>query len=121
MKTNGWLLLREPTHSMGNWDKPRRGLTRRERGIPLPILHRILCDAGLCTVHERRCMFSLTARIQPLLGKRTALYNTEWITALDDFASNIPIWSAHYHASNILQRFRPWAVFSVLTKASGSR
>ena len=37
LKPGGYALLREPTHSMGDWRRPRRGLTKRERGIPLAI------------------------------------------------------------------------------------
>jgi SAM-dependent methyltransferase len=115
-KPGAWLLIREPTHSMGNWDQPRRGLTSRERGIPLPIVLRIVADAGLRIVHQRRCMFSLTARLQPLLPKEQSVYNTRWITVFDDYLCNLPIWSQQYHATNIIQRFRPWAVFLVLNK-----
>ena len=112
----GWLLLREPTHSMGNWDLPRPGLTRRERGIPLRIMERIIDDAGLQIIRERRCMFSLTGRLQRFLPKSQAVYNTRWITVLDDYLCNIPIWSKRYHPDNFVQRFRPWAAFFVLRK-----
>jgi len=115
-KPGAWLLIREPTHSMGNWDQPRRGLTGRERGVPLPIVLRIVADAGLQVVHQRRCMFSLTARLQPLLPKEQLVYNTRWITVCDDYLCNLPIWPKQYHATNIIQRFRPWAVFLVLNK-----
>jgi SAM-dependent methyltransferase len=115
-KAGAWLLIREPSHSMGDWERPRRGLTRRERGIPLPIIRQIVADAGLQVVHQRRCMFSLTARLQPLLSEEHSVYNTAWITALDDYLCNLPIWSEKYHATNLIQRFRPWDVFLVLQK-----
>ena len=118
MKPEGWLLVREPNHSMGNWDRPRRGLTRRERGIPLPIMRKIVADAGLQIVRQRRCMYSLTARLQSLLPKEQLVYNTRWITALDDYLCNLPVWSGQYHATSLIQRFRPWAVFLVLKKSS---
>lgn len=116
MKPGGWLLMREPIHSMGNWDQPRRGLTRRERGIPLPLLHKIVGNAGLRTVHEARCMFSLTARTKFLLPKSHAVYNSKWITALDRHVCRLPMWPESYHPGNFFQRFRPWAVFAVLQK-----
>jgi SAM-dependent methyltransferase len=116
MKPGGWLLIREPNHSMGNWDQPRRGLTRRERGIPVPIIRQIVADADLQIVHQRRCMFSLTERLKPLLPKEQSVYNTPWIAAFDDYLCNLPIWSGQYHATNLIQRFRPWAVFLVLNK-----
>jgi SAM-dependent methyltransferase len=114
----GLLLLREPTHSMGNWDNPRRGLTRRERGIPLAIMHQRLQAVGLRVVSERRCMFALTSRVHPLLTGNRALYNTPWVVTMDDIVANLPVWRDRYHASNWFQRLRPWAVFMVITKDS---
>jgi len=115
-KPLGWQLICEPTHSMGNWDRPRRSLTPRERGIPSAILRKIVTDAGLEIVRERRCMFSLISRFQLLLPKRRYVFNTDWITGVDDYVSNLPLWSERYHATNVFQKLRPWALFLVLRK-----
>lgn len=115
-KPAGWQLICEPCHSMGNWDKPRHMLTPRERGIPSRIMRKIIVDAGLQIVRERRCMFSLISRVQFLLPKRQFAYNTRWVTAFDDYISNLPIWSERYHANNVIQKLRPHAVFFVLQK-----
>jgi len=115
-KRGGWQLICEPTHSMGNWDRPRHLLTPRERGIPISILRRIVEQSGLRTVHERRCMFALTSRLQSLFPKRKFVFNSTWVTVLDDHLSNLPIWAQKYHATNILQKLRPLAVFLVLRK-----
>lgn len=115
-KPGGWQLICEPCHSMGNWDRPRRMLTARERGIPLRIMRKIIVDAGLRIVRERRCMFSLTSRVELFLPKRKYAYNTPWITAFDDYVSNLPIWPQKYHASNVIEKLRPHAVFFVLQK-----
>lgn len=115
-KPLGWQLICEPTHSMGNWDRPRHMLTPHERGIPLAILRKIVTDAGLQIVRQRRCMFSLTSRFQFLLPKRSFVFNTDWITVLDDYVSNLPLWSERYHAANVFQKLRPWALFLVLRK-----
>ena len=115
-KPLGWQLICEPTYSMGNWDRPRRLLTPHERGIPPAILRKIAADAGLQIVRQRRCMFSLTSRFQLLLPKRIYVFNTNWLTALDDYISNLPWWSERYHAANLFQKLRPWALFLVLRK-----
>jgi SAM-dependent methyltransferase len=115
-RSKGWQLICEPSHSMGNWDKPRRLLTPHERGIPPAILRRIVEEAGLQIVRERRCMFSLTSRLQFLLSKKQFVFNTKWITVFDDYVSNLPIWSESYHATNLIQKLRPWAMFLVLRK-----
>jgi SAM-dependent methyltransferase len=115
-KPLGWQLICEPTHSMGNWDRPRRLLTPRERGIPPAILRKIVTDAGLEIVRERWCMFSLTSHFQLLLPKRACVFNTDWITAVDDYISNLPWWSERYHAANAFEKLRPWSLFLVLRK-----
>ena len=115
-KLLGWQLVCEPTHSMGNWDRPRRFFSPRERGIPPAILRKIVTDAGLQIVRQRWCMFSLTSRLQPLLPKRSYVFNTNWIVAVDDYVSNLPWWSERYHATNVFQKLRPWALFLVLRK-----
>jgi len=112
----GWQLICEPTHSMGNWDRPRRFLTPHERGIPAAILRRIVTDAGLEIVRERRCMFPLISRLQVFLPKRSYIFNTNWVTAVDDYVSNLPLWSERYHAENVFQKLRPWSTFLVLQK-----
>lgn len=115
-KLGAWLLIREPIHSMGNWDQPRYGLTLHERGIPLPAMRRIVADAGLKIVRERRCAFPLIARLERFGRKGDFLYNSRWMTALDDCISNLPFWSKKYHAANLVERLRPWSVALVLRK-----
>jgi len=115
-KRHGWLLICEPCHSMGNWDKPRHLLTPHERGIPRAILRRVVSEADLRIVRERRCMFSLTSRCEYFLPKRHFAFNTRWITAFDDYVSNLSIWPEIYHATNVVQKVRPTAVFLLLQK-----
>jgi SAM-dependent methyltransferase len=115
-KPSGWQLICEPSHSMGNWERPRLMLTARERGIPHALMRNFILDSGLQIVRERKCMFSLTSRMEYLLPKRQFVYNTPWITALDDYICSLPIWSRRYHATNVLQKLRPLAVFFVLQK-----
>ena len=116
-KPLGWNLICEPTHSMSNWERPPRLMTPRERGIPPTILRKIVGDAGLQIVRQRRCMFSLTSRFQLLLPKRMYVFNTKWVTLVDDYVSNLPWWSERYHAANLFQKLRPWALFLVLRKS----
>jgi len=63
LKPGGYALIREPIVSMGDWRQPRPGLTKRERGIPLPFLIRAIEDAGLEIRRMTRCVFPLTSRI----------------------------------------------------------
>jgi len=115
-KPLGWQFICEPTYSMGNWDRPRRLVTPHERGIPPATLRKIVTDAGLQIVRQRRCMFSLTSHFQLLLPKRIYVFNMNWVTAVDDYVSNLPWWSERYHAANLFQKLRPRALFLVLRK-----
>jgi len=115
-KQSGWQLICEPIHSMGNWEQPRHMLTPRERGIPHAVMRSFILESGLRIVRERKCMFSLTSRMQHLLPKRQFVYNTPWITALDDYICSLPIWSRRYHPTNVFQKLRPHAAFFVLQK-----
>jgi len=118
LKPKGFILVREPTHSLGNWDNPRPGLTRRERGIPARIMHGIIHETGLRILRERKCQFSATGKLQAFFPPTRSIYNSAWVTAVDEFISNLPIWSHAYHAENLWQRFRPWSLFLVATKGS---
>lgn len=115
LKRGGWILLREPTHSMGDWRKPRRGLTKRERGIPLNIFRNIVTSTGLQIVRETRCMFSLMTRLSPLLqGKSVWTFSS--IVKLDRIVCSIPVWPNYYGASRLWHKIRPTAVSYVLHK-----
>jgi SAM-dependent methyltransferase len=116
LRPGGYFLLREPIDSMGDWRIPRQGLTKRERGIPAKILLNIVVTAGLEILRERRCMYSLTARLHKFLPRDHFVYNSSRIVAVDDWVSNLPIWPKQYYAENVLQKFRPWSVFMVTRK-----
>lgn len=114
LKPGGRVLLREPTHSMGDWRTQRRGLTKRERGIPLGIFRSIVLESGFTVERESRCVFSVIARFAPLFGN--PIWTYKWIVQLDRFICSIPFWSDKYHATKIWHRFRPTVVSFVLKK-----
>jgi SAM-dependent methyltransferase len=114
LKPGGYALVREPIISMGDWRLPRRGLTKHERGIPLPLLSQFIQKAGLVTLKESKCVFSLTSRLKPFITG--SVYNNHLIVALDALICSLPVWPTTYHASNVLQKFRAMSVFYVLSK-----
>lgn len=115
LKPGGFALLREPTHSMGDWREPRRGLTKRERGIPLRIFRNIVSNAGFEIVRETPCMFSLTSRLSPLLGVRSA-WTSKSMVRVDRLICAIPIWPEKYGAHRAWHKVRPTSVSFVLEK-----
>lgn len=115
LKPGARFVLREPIVSMGDWRKPRAGLTRNERGIPMRILKQICLRAGFRIEHESLCGFALTPL---LLGKVAGpVYNHRLATRLDAWLSRAFAWNVNYHATSKLARLRPTSLFLVLRKA----
>jgi len=65
------MVVREPICSMGDWRRPRRGLTRNERGIPSG-WNRVTSQIhGLKTLRASPCHFPLTDRVAKMFGAKT--------------------------------------------------
>lgn len=118
LKPGGYALVREPVVSMGDWRQPRVGLTKRERGIPLPIFRRAMQEAGFEIINEQRCMFALTSRLNYIIKK--PVYNSPLALAIDAIFCRLFQWNHCYHAVKVWQKLRPTAVFYVLTRPSKS-
>jgi SAM-dependent methyltransferase len=113
LRPGGYALLREVTTSLGDWRRPRKGLSRCERGVPLPILRGIVRGAGFEVMHETRCMFPPLGRLAFRLGLG---YNSAGVVALDRLACKLFGWNQRYHATHSWQKFRPTSVFLVLRR-----
>lgn len=113
-RSGGYVLLREPTVSMGDWRFPRRGLTKHERGIPRGLFKKLLRNVGLATVKETACMFSATSRLNRLT--RRGVWASPLLTRVDAWVCALPIWSSRYHTKSVWDRLRPTALALVLRK-----
>jgi len=111
----GLFLLREPVSTMGDWRKPRPGLTRNERGLPLAWLDRTLDGCGFRPVHRNLCMFPATPRLAGAIGVKDA-YNRKAAVLQDHALSRISAWNYHYHRTSLWQKLAPASVFYVLQK-----
>lgn len=116
LKPGGYALVREPIISMGDWRKPRTGLTKHERGIPLPVLRGFVKEAGFKVVREHKCMFSLASRLKHVVPG--SVFDNASVVALDALLSALPIWPRVYHARNAMQKLRATSVYYVLKKPS---
>lgn len=114
MKPGAYMLLREPIVSLGDWNTPRKGLTKRERGIPMAIFRELIDANGLEVVNMTLCAFPLTTRIFRLL--KGGVYNNPFATKIDAYLSKLFAWNINYHPHNTLQRLRPMSAFYVLRK-----
>lgn len=110
----GYILIREPVISMGDFNSLRAGLTPHERGIPLPILRDFFRAADLETVHEAPCVFPPVA----ILGNRIgiATFNNGPLTAIDQQVSKLFSWNYRYHPRKWWHKFRATSAFFILRK-----
>lgn len=114
LEKNGRALIREPILTMGDWTKIRAGLTKRERGIPLNYMDKILEESGFRVVNKSLCIFPLIPKICNKLGIVT--YNNKILTIIDRLASTISSRNITYHRTNIFQKLAPSSVYYILTK-----
>ena len=114
IKPGGYLLVREPIRSMGDWQRPRPGLTKRERGIPLDLLQSFTERSGLDALRTSLCGFPLTPRF---LGAVCGdVYNSPTATFIDSVLCRAFAWNVNYHPHTLLDRFCPSSAFLVLQK-----
>jgi len=111
----GVLLLREPTHSMGDWSKPRPSLTRWERGLPAGLLIECLHAAGLRVDTANPCCFSLLGLLSRKTGR--AVYRSKGMCAVDAVVCRLTARRGRrYHATSAVQRIRPTALYVVASR-----
>ena len=111
----GFMLVTEPISSMGDWRRPRRGLTANERGIPLPLFHQMIQKAGLIIQRETAMEF------RPLMNASLACgikaYNSRMLTKVD--ALICTFLPHRYHARTVLEKFRAVSIYFVLRREPG--
>lgn len=113
LKIGGFMLVREPIVSMGDWNKPRKGLTKRERGIPLELFREIIKKNKLKVISEEKVLFPLTRRLK---SKNGEISSSKAVIYLDYILSKIFSWNNRYHSTKSWHKIRPQSVFYVLRK-----
>jgi SAM-dependent methyltransferase len=113
-RSGGYALVREPITSMGDWRRPRAGLTVHERGIPIRIFERMVDRAGFDVVRRRYCM---RGPLQKVLSRvMRCPFNSTLATQLDSLGCALTAWNRSYHATKAVQKLRPGSVYLVLRK-----
>lgn len=110
LRPGGHALVREPIVSMGDWRQPRRGLTPRERGIPLRLLRAMTAQAGFENAHEALCVMPLVSRIAGTWA------NSRSLVLLDSLLGRATAWNHRYHATAPWHKVQPTNVFLVLKR-----
>lgn len=117
LKPNGYLLLREPLNSMGDWRKPRTGLTKNERGIPVAHFDNIFKKNNVSVESKKYC-FTMTSFLQRKIGKlfKNALYSYKFYIYIDSCLSKIFKFNSRYFATKSLHNIAPNSIFYVVKK-----
>lgn len=117
LKPNGYLLLREPIISMGDWTQKRNGLTKHERGIPVDCFDSIFKKHKINVV-SKKFFFTMIPTIQRCFSTliRKPIYSIKLYVYLDKIISELLKWNIHYHAKKKIQRISPSLVFYVIKK-----
>jgi hypothetical protein len=117
LDTNGCLLLREPIISMGDWRKPRRGLTKNERGIPITFFEKELEKYSIEIISKDFC-FSGTPLIQRLFRPfaQKPVFSYRAYVLFDKYLSKLLRKNVKYHAINKFQKVSPQSIYYVIRK-----
>ncbi|WP_158563296.1 class I SAM-dependent methyltransferase [Chitinophaga silvatica] len=117
LEPGGFLLLKEPVNSMGDWREPRQGLTKWERGIPYQYFKKNLSTIGFKVVKKNH-FFTMTSflvrKTEKFLGN--PIYKFGWYIWIDKYLSKILSSNINYHPKNKWQRMYPTEIFYVLSK-----
>jgi SAM-dependent methyltransferase len=112
LRPGGCMLVREPITSMGDWRRPRRGLTKRERGIPLERWDGLARSNGLAIVRRTLCLFPGIARLGDKLGIRA--YNSAAVVKADRALCKWLGRNTAYHRTSLFDKCGPTSVFLLL-------
>jgi SAM-dependent methyltransferase len=115
VRPGGLFIFREPIHSMGDWNKPRKGLTKNERGFPIAWLERNFSSLKLRIQRRSFCMFPTTPRLASLVGAHSGYESLPFIVQ-DAALSSLMSWNLHYHRDSAFKKLAPWTASYILEK-----
>ncbi|TKB65777.1 MAG: class I SAM-dependent methyltransferase [Nitrospira sp.] len=122
LKPGGFMFLREPVVSMGDWRRPRKGLTKNERGIPYALFINMVKRHNYTIVRLTQFDFAPLGRLLSYFGVSTFSHRST--TVLDYALSQIFAFNKKYHRVTRLEKFGPASVYMCLLKnqfSSGSK
>jgi ubiquinone/menaquinone biosynthesis C-methylase UbiE len=117
LKPGGHFLLSEPIVTMGDWRKPRKGLTRNERGIPVTFFESEFSKYPL-TIVSKQYFFTATAFLQKTIGRmlKKPIFSFRVYIQIDKYVSNFLQNRVRYHPSKVTDKIAPSSVFYVIKK-----
>jgi SAM-dependent methyltransferase len=114
LSPGGYLLVREPIRSMGDWRKKRGNLTKNERGIPNKFFDNLFADKNLEVISRNYCdcafAWIVINKLYPI-KKDTPTYQK-----FDRYLAKALSWNIHYNSKSLLQKCAPASIYYVLRK-----
>jgi len=119
LKPEGHFLLREPIISMGDWQKPRHGLTKRERGIPEHIFMKQFNRENINIIHKSY-LTCMTSFIQSKLGflAPRKLHSYRLYVQMDKLLAKLLYLNIRYHHSKFIHKLAPQSIAFVIKKTA---
>jgi len=114
LKPGGYMFLKEPVISMGDWRTKREGLTINERGIPPLLLDKIIKDADMQII-KKQYFCTMTAFLMRM-SKNHSFFQSKTYFIIDKYLSRLLTFNMHYHPTKKRQRICPQTVFYILRK-----
>ncbi|MDR0732970.1 MAG: class I SAM-dependent methyltransferase [Dysgonamonadaceae bacterium] len=114
LQKGGYLLLREPINSMGDWRNKRAGLTKHERGIPPQYLKNIILSQKCKIIKLTHHHFIYSFLVRKLHSPK--FLRSKWYLKLDHILSELFLCNFYYHPKNYLQRISPNSIYYVIIK-----
>jgi SAM-dependent methyltransferase len=114
LRPGGFVLIREPVVTQGDWRSPRKGLTPCERGIPIDLFDSMITSTGFEIFKRTKYDFPLTKRLK--VFSKQPIYNSNLAVSIDKLFSFMFQWNSHYHPTRYWQKFQPASVAYVLRR-----
>ena len=114
MVPGGVALIREPITSMGDWRRPRSGLTARERGLPRELFLEMVRSCGLSVQRSTDCIFPPWTKLLYKLG--LPMYSSRFNMRVDAVLARVFRFNYVYHRGGIWSRFGPGSLFLIVER-----
>jgi SAM-dependent methyltransferase len=115
LRHGGIFVVREPISWMGDWRRPRPGLTANERGIPIEWFERTIAKNGFRIIRRRLCMLNPLCILMKRLGMSSP-YSSRSVSVVDWILSEILRGNTHYRRDGWLQKIAPGSAFWLLVR-----
>lgn len=114
LKPGGWLIIREPITSMGDFRALRIGLTRFERGIPFQMMKEFIESSDARLVKTIPCSFQAATKAFKIIGIEA--HNHPWLVRLDYLLSRVFMINSKYWRPTLIDKIAPTSMVYIASK-----